>query len=119
RDIALGDLPDATPQDLDRRFVTVQPAQLTQNRLHRALDVDLEHDVQLFSIGCLEPAIDVLERDAPAAALPGLFSALSGNLTGFPIVLHNLEALARRDNIAQAHDLDRLTRWGFLHSAPV
>ena len=129
--VGLGHGADGAADHVDRDLVLGQLGDLVLDRLERAGDVGLEHQVEL-----LEAALeDVLERDALAAA-PGqrlgleAGGALARQLTGAALVLDDADVLTGLGDAVEAEHLDRLAGQGLpdavaeevvhgAHAAPV
>ena len=113
--VGLVDAADAAVDDVDRDLVLRQLGDLVLERLERAGDVGLEHEVELLELALLDAVEDVLERDLAAGAAGqrlGLEAdrALAGQLAGLAVVLDDADVLAGLGDAVEAEHLDRVAR---------
>ena len=109
---------------VDRDLLLRDLGDLVLERLERARDVRLEHDVEL-----LELALGALREDLLEADLAGLLAgerlglealaALLRELSRSPLVLRGLDPLAGLADAVEPEHLDRIARVRLLQRAPV
>ena len=134
-DVGLRDAADAGAHDVDLDVGLRQLGDLVLERLQRAGDVGLEHEVELHHLAVARLVEDALQR-ALAAAAAGLLleleagGALAGERAGAAVVLDHAHELAGLGHGVEAEHLDGLGRAGLLdavahvvvhgaHAAPV
>src|SRR5215207_3961024 len=121
-DVGLGDPADAGAHDLHLHLGLRQLRDLVLERLERAGDVGLEHQVEVLDLAAARLVEDRLERHLLAGAA-GLRlalqaeAALVGELARAAVVLDHAHVLARLGHAVEAEHLDRLRRPRLLHPA--
>ena len=134
-DVGLRDAADAGAHDVDLDVGLRELGDLVLERLQRARDVGLEHEVELHHLAVARRVEDALERYLAAAAAGLLLEleargALAGERAGAAVVLDHAHELAGLGHGVEAEHLDGLGRAGLLdavadvvvhraHAAPV
>src|SRR5688572_1317827 len=116
--VGLGDLAHALADDADLDLARAQTAERLGQRLDRAVDVALEHQVELAHRALRHLLVQLLERD-PSRLAVVLFArhqlAAAGHLARLALVGVDGEAVAGLRGARPADDLDRRRRPGLLH----
>ncbi len=106
--------------DADAHLRVLDLLDLTEERLDGALDVALQHDVQVLDLAGLQVVVERLERDATSRALRELLAAQPlgahvREVLRLPLVLDDADELAGGRRMVEAEDFDGLTRPCLFH----
>ena len=119
--VVLGDPADTRVDDVDANFGVLDLAELADECLDGALDVALEHDVEVLDGARLHLLEERLQRDAasrrPLRKLlaPEPLGALLGDVLRLALVLDDPRELAGGRRAVEAEDLDGLAGAGLTH----
>ncbi len=114
-DVVLRDPPHARVDHIDPNLGVLDLLELPEQRLHRALHVALQDDVELLHLADLHLVVERLERDEPPRSLRELLAAQPlgahvREVLRLPLVLDDATELTCRRGFVEPEDLHRIAR---------